>query len=105
MVTPEVILSIAAGHGLPVGMSATKSRLGHAEPAAGGVGIHNLANVLSQTDVQPFLHLRTAILPPPPPPSPPLPPKSSPSPALAIASSQAFQMQTKFRGNKPSNFL
>ena len=39
-------------------LSAAKSRMGHAEPAAGAIGISSLADAFTQQQAQPLLHLR-----------------------------------------------
>lgn len=47
-----------AGHRQPLRLAATKSRMGHAEPAAGGVGICNIAMLLRESTSLPISHLR-----------------------------------------------
>lgn len=43
----------------PVTLTAAKSIVGHAEPAAGLVGMSHLARTLSEFAMSPMLHLRT----------------------------------------------
>ena len=49
-----------AGSLLSVQLSATKSRMGHAEPAAGTVGIANLKTMLEHASSHALLHLTQA---------------------------------------------
>lgn len=44
----------------PLRFSAVKSRMGHAEPAAGGLGIANLATMLGSSTIRPLTFLRQA---------------------------------------------
>lgn len=55
------ILNVDAGglgDATPVRLSATKSRMGHAEPAAGAVGIANLATMLGSLASNAIMSLR-----------------------------------------------
>ena len=53
------LLSIGLQTGLAIQITAAKSMHGHAEPAAGFVGLTNLNIILRQNDVLPMSHLRT----------------------------------------------
>jgi len=54
--TPILLLII--GTKSPLLLSATKSRMGHAEPAAAGLGIANLTTMLGHLKVNPITLLR-----------------------------------------------